>query len=70
MQVSRANETLVAKIDGLSSKIDTLVLGRILPLEAAEQMRISRVRWVVGTALTTIGLGLGVVGTLHAFHIL
>jgi len=79
MQVSRANEAVLAKLDGvqmtLLAKLDALTSGRIDPVEKAvgqlvndKQLRVQRTRWVVGTILTMVGLGSAIAGTLHAFH--
>jgi hypothetical protein len=81
MQVSRANEAVLAKLDGvqgtLVAKLDGLTLGRIEPVEKAvaqmvneKQLRVQRTRWVVGTALTMIGLMSAGAGTLHALHLI
>ena len=78
MQVSRANEAVLAKLDGvqttLVAKIDALISGRIEPIEKAvgqlvndKQLRVQRTRWVVGTMIGTIGAGYTV---LHALHVI
>ena len=78
MQVSRANEAVLAKLDGvqttLVAKIDALISGRIEPTEKAvgqlvndKQLRVQRTRWVVGTMIGTIGAGYTV---LHALHVI
>jgi hypothetical protein len=80
MQVSRANEAVLAKLDGvqgtLVAKLDALVSGRIEPIDKAvgqlvadKQLRVQRTRWVVGTALTMLGLMSAGAGTLHALHV-
>ena len=81
MQVSRANEAVLAKLDGvqttLVAKLDAIVSGRIDPTEKAvaqlvndKQLRVQRTRWVVGTILTMAGLISAGAGTLHALHII
>ena len=77
MQVIRANEAVLAKLDGLGGKIDALAKGRIDPLEQSmvrvlndKQLRIQRFRWIFGTVLTMVGLTGAVAGTLRAFHII
>jgi len=85
MQVTRANEALLAKLDGmqmafasgqanLSTKLDALASGRIDPVEKAvgllvndKQLRVQRLRWVVGSMIGTISGGLAI---LHAMHVL
>jgi hypothetical protein len=78
MQVSRANEAVLAKLDGvqmtLVAKIDALISGRIEPIEKAvgqlvndKQLRVQRARWVIGTMVGTISGGYGL---LHAMHVL
>ena len=81
MQVSRANEAVLVKLDGvqttLIAKLDAIVSGRIDPTEKAvgqlvndKQLRVQRTRWVVGTILTMIALMSAGAGTLHALHII
>ena len=78
MQVSRANEAVLAKLDRvqttLVAKLDALISGRIEPIEKAvgqlvndKQLRVQRTRWVVGTMIGTIGAGYTV---LHALHVI
>ena len=85
MQVSRANEAVLAKLDGvetrlagaqatLLAKLDAVVQGSITPmqqrltqLDSDKQLRVQRVRWVIGTMIGTVGAGLAV---LHALHVI
>ena len=54
----------------LVSKIDAMVADRIVPLEAAAQVRVLRFRWLVASALSTAGICSAVVVTLHSFQVL
>jgi proteasome assembly chaperone (PAC2) family protein len=85
MQVNRANETLIAKLDGvqlsivnvqstLIAKLDAIVSGRIEPIEKSQGQLVndkqSRVQRVRWVVTTMMGTIIGGAGLLHALHVI
>ena len=66
-RLAGAQATLLAKLDAVVQGSITPMQQRLTQLDSDKQLRVQRLRWVIGTMLGTIGAGYTVLHALHVF---